>query len=154
VTTSAVRIRPYESRDADAVSQLIRSTMLISNSSDYPLDRLQPLIDYFTPEKLDQINRDRSCFVAEVDSTIVGTAGLEGDALVTFFVSPTRQRQGIGAGLLREVEGTARSQGLRKLQVHSSLAGASFYEAMGYERTGTITPGTAGPHIEMIKLIV
>jgi GNAT superfamily N-acetyltransferase len=148
-----VRIRPYESRDADAVSQLIRSTMLTSNAADYPLDRLQPLIDYFTPEKVDQINRDRSCFVAEVDAIIVGTAGLEGDALVTFFVSPTRQRQGIGAGLLREVEETARRQGLRRLMVHSSLAGASFYEAMGYERTGSIIPGTAGPHIEMIKLV-
>lgn len=53
-------------------------------------------VDY-TPEKLEEINRERVCFVAEADSVIVGTAALEGDALVTFFVDPSQQRRGIGA---------------------------------------------------------
>jgi len=125
--------------------------MLTSNVVDYPLDRLQPLIDYFTPEKLDEINRDRVCFVAEVDSVIVGTAGLEEDALVTFFVAPSRQRKGIGATLLRYVEEEARRRGLSRLIVEASIAGAPFYEAMGYEPTGSTVERVAGPHIVMTK---
>ena len=127
--------------------------MRVSNTSDYGLDRLQPLMDYFTPEKVEQINRDRSCFVAEIDTSVVGTAALEGEYLVTFFVEPKFQRLGIGAALLEKVENAARQHGLHCLSVHSSLAGASFYEAMGYERTGATVEGTAGPHIEMVKEI-
>ncbi len=44
------KIRPYHSSDAGALSRLIRTTMRISNSADYPMERLQPLIDYFSPE--------------------------------------------------------------------------------------------------------
>lgn len=127
--------------------------MLVSNLSDYPIERLQPLIDYFAPEKIEQINRDRTCFVAEVNSAIVGTAGLERDSLVTFFVDPSHQRKGIGTALLQKVEEGAMQQGLRQLTVHSSLAGVSFYESMGYNRTGAVVEGTAGPHIEMIKVL-
>ena len=41
-------IRRFEPTDAAQVSALIGYTMRMSNSSDYSLDRLQPLIDYFT----------------------------------------------------------------------------------------------------------
>jgi GNAT superfamily N-acetyltransferase len=146
-----IRIRPYASFDAAPVSGLIRTTMSTSNVADYPLDRLQPLIDYFTPQKLDEINRERVCFVAEADSGIVGTAALEKDALVTFFVVPSRQRKGIGAMLLRYVEEEARRRGLSKLIVEASIAGAPFYEAMGYEPTGSTVERVAGAHIVMTK---
>jgi GNAT superfamily N-acetyltransferase len=147
----AVRVRPYASSDAAPVSGLIRTTILASNVADYPLDRLQPLIDYYTPEKLDRINRERVCFVAEADSVIVGTAALEDDALVTFFVSPPQQRRGIGATLLRHVEEEALRRGLNKLMVEASIAGAPFYEAMGYEPTGSTVERVAGVHIVMKK---
>jgi GNAT superfamily N-acetyltransferase len=153
VNLHAIRIRPYQSADADAVSRLIRATMLVSNSSDYPMERLQPLIDYFSPEKVEQINHERTCFVAEDSNSVVGTAGLEGNVLVTFFVAPAHQRRGIGAALLPEVESTARKAGLQRLEVQSSLAGAPFYEAMGYSRTGKIVEGTAGPHVDMSKML-
>jgi GNAT superfamily N-acetyltransferase len=151
LNSETVRVRPYASFDAAPVSDLIRTTMSASNAADYPLDRLQPLIDYFTPEKLDEINRERVCFVAEADSVIVGTAALEEDALVTFFVAPSRQRKGIGATLLRSVEEEARRRGLSRLIVEASIAGAPFYKAMGYEPTGAIVERVAGAHIVMAK---
>lgn len=144
-------IRPYHSEDAEAVSRLIRRTMRVSNSSDYSMDCLQALIDYFSPEKVEQINQERLCFVAESPDGVVGTAGLEGHVLVTFFVDPAHQQRGIGAALMREIETTARRQGLSRLEVQSSLASAAFYEAMGYSRTGKIVDGTAGTHVDMIK---
>jgi GNAT superfamily N-acetyltransferase len=146
-----MRIRPYESTDAEAVSRLIRTTMRISNRADYPMDRLQPLIDYFSPEKVDQLSRERVCLVAEDGGEIVGTGGLEEDELVTFFVDPRRQGQGIGSALLSRIEAIASERGLRELRVGSSLAGAPFYQSRGYRPTGGFAEGTAGKHVPMTK---
>ena len=148
-----VGIRPYRSSDARAVSHLIRTTMRLSNRADYPMERLQPLIDYFSPEKVEALSRERICFVAEEAGEIVGTGALEGDELVTFFVAPQKQGSGIGSLLLGAVEGIAAEQGLRELRVGASLAGAPFYQRRGYERTGEILEGTAGPHVAMRKCL-
>jgi GNAT superfamily N-acetyltransferase len=145
--------RPYESRDAEAVSALIRRTIRITNSADYAMDRLERLIEYFTPSRIDELNQERYCVVVDRDGEIVGTAGLEGNELVTFFVAPDLQREGIGSALLRQVEQFARTSGIAELHVGSSLAGAPFYEARGYRPTGEVSEGTAGPHIEMRKTL-
>ncbi|MEZ4831815.1 MAG: hypothetical protein R2873_07385 [Caldilineaceae bacterium] len=96
-----VRIRPYQVGDAATVSAIIRTTMRVSNSADYAPERLQPLIDYFSPAKVDQINETRTCLVAEVSGVLVATAGLEDDELVTFFVLPEWQGRGIGGAVGR-----------------------------------------------------
>jgi GNAT superfamily N-acetyltransferase len=144
-------IRPYRSSDADAVSKIIRTTMRISNSADYPLEHLQPLIDYFSPAKIEQINGDRVCLVAEEDGDLLATAGLETDELVTFFVLPEAQGRGIGAALLRALEKIAHAQGITELKVNASMTGTSFYERHGYQRTGAQLNGVAGPQISMRK---
>jgi predicted N-acetyltransferase YhbS len=146
-----IAIRAFEPRDADAVSALIRRTMGESNSHDYPLDRLQPLIDYFSPEKVLRLGQERVCLVAESDQLLVGTAALEGAELATFFVLPEYQRLGIGAQLLAALEEQARAQGHSRLTVDASLTGAAFYARMGYLRTGVDREGSAGPQIGMEK---
>lgn len=146
-------IRPFRPSDADAVSRLIRGTMRVSNSADYAAERLEPLIDYFSPEKVKQLNRERVCFVAVEAEEIVGTGALEGDELVTFFVAPQRQGGGTGSALLAAVEAAASERGIAVLRVGASLAGAAFYRARGYEPTGEIPEGTAGAHVAMRKVL-
>jgi GNAT superfamily N-acetyltransferase len=146
-----VKIRPYQSSDARSVSELIRRTMRISNSADYPLVRLQPLIDYFSPEKVDKLGQERACFVAEAQGEILGTGALEGDEVVTFFVSPEQQGCGVGSLLLEAVEQVACERGLREVRVGASLAGAPFYQKRGYEPTGEMLEGAAGAHVAMRK---
>ena len=60
-------IRPYGASDAEALSALIRTTMRISNAADYPLARLQPLMDYFSPAQVERLNQERICLVAEAE---------------------------------------------------------------------------------------
>lgn len=144
-------VRPFQQSDAEAVSDVIRETMRVSNSKDYSRERLQPLIDYFSPEKLLRLNGERYCLVAEVDGQIVGTAALEGSDLVTFFVLPRFQRLGIGTRLLRAIEEAAVEKGLDRLKVEASLTGASFYETLGYRRMGVAFEGTAGQQVELCK---
>jgi putative acetyltransferase len=149
-----VAIRAFAPHDAEAVSALIQHTMRVSNSHDYPLARLQPLIDYFSPDKVRQLNQERVCLVAEIDGQVIGTAGLEDVELVTFFVHPDHQGMGIGTRLLAAIEEQARARGLTRITVDSSLTGAAFYARMGYVRTGVEFEGTAGPQIGMEKQLV
>lgn len=146
-------IRPFETNDARALSALIRHTMRVSNSADYPLERLQPLIEYFSPEKLLRLNKERICLVAELDEHVVGTIAVEHDEILTFFVHPDYQRQGIGAALLASIENAAAEQGITMLRVESSLTGLTFYEHNDYQRTGVEKEGTAGRQILMEKEI-
>jgi GNAT superfamily N-acetyltransferase len=147
------QIRPYQASDALGVSGVIRMTMRISNVADYPMDRLQPLIDYFSPEKVEQINQERICLVAEEDGQLIGTAALEGDALVTFFILPEYQGHGVGAALLARLEAIARAGGRKTLRVDASLTAVGFYQRHGYQRTGTVLDGTAGPQASMRKRV-
>lgn len=144
-------IRPYRSTDADEVSAIIRTTMRISNSADYSPERLQPLIDYFSPAKVEQINRTRTCLVAETNGQLIATAGLEENEVVTFFVLPEEQGRGIGTALLEHLEAHARAQGIRELKLDASLTGAPFYARHGFQPTGEIVAGTAGPQVSMRK---
>jgi len=147
-------IRTFEPGDAEAVSALIRRTMRESNSRDYPLDRLQPLIDYFSPEKVRRLGRERVCLVAEADGQLIGTAALDGAELATFFVLPEHQGQGIGTRLLGAIEEHALMQGITRITVDSSLTGVAFYGRMGYLRTGVERDGTAGAQIGMEKQLL
>jgi N-acetylglutamate synthase-like GNAT family acetyltransferase len=146
-----VKIRAFKAGDAEAVSTLIRDTMRISNSADYPLERLQPLINYFSPDKVLLLSRERHCLVAEVDGRVVGTIALEGAELCTFFVHPDSQGMGIGSELLTAVEKVARAEGLETIHLDASLTGVDFYTRRGYHKTGMEIEGTAGRQVGMEK---
>lgn len=150
--TKSLRIREYESSDAEAVSDLIRTTLRISNAPDYPPDVLEPLSEYFSPAKVERLARERAYLVAEEkNGKIVGTAALDGSRLRTFFVHPDRQRKGVGRALLGELERHASAAGLNRLEVESSVTGVPFYEALGYRRTGRVIDGTGGREIQLTK---
>jgi putative acetyltransferase len=144
-------VRAFEPADAPAVSALIAVTMRRSNAADYPAERLEALIAYFTPEKLRHLATERQCLVAVAAGAVVGTAAREDGELLTFFVHPDFQARGVGTRLLACLEAAARAAGLRALRVEASITGAAFYEGRGYRRTGGTVPGAAGPHVPLVK---
>lgn len=149
----SVTIREFNNQDAQEVSDVIRQTMRISNAKDYSKHVLEPLIAYFSPEKVIALNNERHCLVAEVEGRVVGTIAIERDELLTFFVDPDYQGLGIGAKLLRGIEAFAVSNGINQLEVNSSLTAADFYERRGYKRTGKEKTASAGRQIEMRKFL-
>lgn len=146
-------VRPFAVTDAPAVSALIAETLCRSNAEDYALDRLEPLIAYFTPEKLIRLAAERVCLVAEDDGEkrVVGTASLDGAELATFFVLPEYKGQGAGTLLLDALETRARDHGLATITVAASLTGAPFYERRGYARTGEVADHWLGPQLVLAK---
>jgi GNAT superfamily N-acetyltransferase len=151
VDTRDLQVRPFDRDDARAVSALIAITMRESNSRDYPPDRLDALIAYFTPEKLRALADERDCLVALRGTDVIGTAAREGNELVTFFVHPDHQGAGVGSRLLGQIEERARRAGIGRLEVDASVTGVHFYEHRGYQRTGRVVAGTAGPQITLTK---
>ena len=146
-----MKIRSFAPRDAAAVSAVIRLKMATSNINDYPLERLQPLMDYFSPEKVLCLSEERICLVAEVNGEVVATVALEGAELCTFFVHPDHQGAGIGTRLLAAIEAAAVDAGIDVIHTGASLTGAPFYERRGYRRTGVNIEGTAGRQVGMVK---
>ena len=90
-------------------------------------------------------------FVAEIDSTIVGTAmaGYDGHRGWVYYVtvSPKHQRKGIGEALMKRVETELKKLGCIKLnlQVRSHNKGVvEFYKKLGYN---------VDDHVSMGKLL-
>ena len=146
-------IRQFEPRDASAVSDVIRTAMRITNSRDYPPAVLNPLMRYFSLEKVLQLALERLCLVAEINEEVIGTISLENGGLETFFVHPDFQARGVGTRLLKAVEEIAARDNIDTIHVLSSLSAVSFYEKMGYRQTGLEQEGTAGRQIGMEKIL-
>ena len=146
-----VKIRIFKEADATQVSKLIRKTLLSTNSQDYPQSTLKPLHDYFTPTKVKILASERYCLVAEDNGKIVGTGALEEGELKTIFVEAKLQRQGIGRQLVSALEKKAQKDGLKSVQVPSSITGASFYAKLGYKKIRSFMSKNAGQQIWMKK---
>ena len=125
--------------------------MTISNNKDYPLQVLDPLRDYFSPEKVTALATERICLVAEVKGSVVGTVSLDKGEVATMFVSPEYQGQGIGTSLFNSLEQFALREGHTELRVPSSLTGEKFYQSMGFQELERVETETAGQQIRMQK---
>ena len=146
-----VKIRKFETKDAEAVSEVIERAMRVVNSRDYSMKVLDPLIEYFSPEKIISLNKERICLVAESNELIIGTAAITGAELLTFFVHPDFQGKGVGIRLIGEIEKIAVKNKIGVVKLSSSLTAVSFYEKMGYQKNGLDKNGTGGKLIGMEK---
>ena len=125
-----IRIRPYNESDEQAVAHIWREVFPDSSAWNIPEEDIR--------RKL-AIQRDLF-LVAEIDGEVVGTAmaGYDGHRGWVYYVTvdPARQRHGIGAALMRQVEIELVKIGCHKLnlQVRSTNQGVvEFYQKLGYE---------------------
>jgi diamine N-acetyltransferase len=127
--------------DADAVSALARIVWqatyppLISQAQ---IDAM--LADRYAPQRIrEQLDDPRQAWWgARLDSALAGFAharlGEGGCKLDKLYVHPERQRRGIGAALLREVEAWARAQQARRLWLQVNRGNAQAIRA--YQKYG------------------
>ncbi len=144
-------IREFEPKDAVAVSNVIRETMRVTNSEDYSMEILAPLVEYYSPEKVLILAKERICLIAEIGKKIVGTAALENSELYTFFVHPDFQRNGVGTRLIKAIETIAAKNEIKTIKCGSSLSAISFYKKMGYRKNNLNREEKAGRQIGMEK---
>jgi predicted N-acetyltransferase YhbS len=69
-------------------------------------------------------------------------------------VHPDHQRKGIGGGLVRIAEKTAREEGCREIILHARETAKDFYLALGYEAVGERFVEIGIPHWNMVKKLL
>ncbi len=139
-------IRRFNEQDAKEVSDLIRKTIRISNTKDYPAELLDQLIDYETPENVLQRASWTHFYVVVDNEQIIGCGAIgpywgkeDESSLFTIFVLPERQGKGIGRAIIETLEMDEYFLRAKRIEIPASITGVPFYLKMGYNYKNGIT---------------
>ena len=132
-------IRRLKDQDARAVSELIITTIRISNVRDYPAELMEELVKTQTPEHVLQRASWTHFYVAEEAGAIIGCGAIgpywgrnDESSLFTIFVHPDHQGKGIGRAIVRTLEQDEFALRARRIEIPASVTGLPFYQKMGY----------------------
>ena len=134
-------IREYRKEDLWQISDIITKNLVEVNVKDYGEEMMKDHAKMFSKQNISHTFKDREkVFVALKGNMIVGTAGLEaawskipGEYwILTVFIKPENQGQGIGRRLIQQVEEHAKNINAKKLVVPASITGNGFYYKLGY----------------------
>lgn len=142
----SMNIRKFQESDAAAVSELIRTTLQISNSRDYPPEIINALIERETPDHILQRASWTHFYVAEADSEIIGSGAIgpywdkqDESSLFTIFVRPDCQGKGVGKAIVETLERDPFALRAKRIEIPASITGLPFYLKMGYSYKNGIT---------------
>ena len=135
----SMNIRRFQESDAAAVSELIRTTLQITNSRDYPPEIIDALIERETPDHILQRASWTHFYVAEADSEIIGSGAIgpywdrqDESSLFTIFVRPDCQGKGVGKAIVETLERDPFALRAKRIEIPASITGLPFYLKMGY----------------------
>ncbi|MBR3462665.1 MAG: GNAT family N-acetyltransferase [Clostridiales bacterium] len=139
-------IRRFNEQDAKEVSDLIRKTIRISNTKDYPAELMDQLIDYETPENVLQRASWTHFYVVVDNEQIIGCGAIgpywgkeDESSLYTIFVLPEQQGKGIGRTIIETLEMDEYFLRAKRIEIPASITGVPFYLKMGYNYKNGIT---------------
>ena len=134
-----MKIRRFRDTDAAAVSELIRETIRISNTKDYPAELMDALIESETPQHVLDRAGWTHFYVAEEQGTLIGCGAIgsywgkeDESSLFTIFVLPAYQGKGIGRAIIETLEQDAYFLRAKRIEIPASITGVPFYLKMGY----------------------
>ena len=134
-----MNIRRFQESDAAAVSELIRTTLQITNSRDYLPEIINALIERETPDHILQRASWTHFYVAEADSEIIGSGAIgpywdrqDESSLFTIFVRPDCQGKGVGKAIVETLERDSFALRAKRIEIPASITGLPFYLKMGY----------------------
>ncbi len=132
-------IRRMKEQDAQAVSELIITTIRISNVRDYPADLMEELVKTQTPEHVLQRASWTHFYVAEDAGKIIGCGAIgpywgkeDESSLFSIFVHPDHQGKGIGRAIVETLEQDSFALRARRIEIPASITGLPFYQKLGY----------------------
>ena len=132
-------VRRLKEQDAPAVSELIITTIRISNVRDYPADLMEELIKTQTPEHVLERASWTHFYVAEEAGRIVGCGAIgpywgkeDESSLFSIFVHPDYQGKGIGRAIVEALEQDEFALRAKRIEIPASITGLPFYRKMGY----------------------
>ena len=135
-----MNIRRFKEEEAKEVSDLLRKTIRISNTKDYPLQLMELLIETETPEHVLERASWTHFYVAEDEGKIVGCGAIgpfwgkeDESGLFTIFVLPEYQGKGVGRAIIETLEKDEYFLRAKRIEIPSSITGCQFYRKFGYD---------------------
>ena len=132
-------IRGFEPSDAREVSDLIITTLRVSNTKDYPPEMLEELVGHMQPADILKRASWTHFYVVEDAEKIIGCGAIgpywgkeDESSLFTIFVLPEYQGQGIGKKIVETLEGDEYALRAKRIEIPASITGLPFYRKMGY----------------------
>ena len=132
-------IRRLREQDAQAVSELIITTIRISNTRDYPAEMMEELVKTQTAEHVLQRASWTHFYVAEENGTVIGCGAIgpywgkeDESSLFSIFVHPEYQAKGIGKAIVRTLEQDEFALRAKRIEIPASITGLPFYLKLGY----------------------
>jgi len=134
-----LEIRLLREEEAPQVSELIRKTIRISNTKDYPVELMDRLIEIETPEHVRERAGWTHFYVVTDGNQIIGCGAIgpywgreEESSLFTIFVDPDHQRKGIGRMIMDTLEKDEYFLRAKRIEIPASITGVPFYLKSGY----------------------
>ena len=133
-------IRKFREEDAAEVSDLIVTTLRVSNSRDYSPEYIEKDVAAFTPEKVVE-RADWTHFYVFCDGERIAGCGAIGpywgrtdeSSLFNIFVSPEYQDRGLGRTIIETLERDEYFLRARRVEIPASITGCGFYRKLGYD---------------------
>lgn len=148
--TPRVIVRPMINTDAVAIHAIHTACLRKTLSSHYSSEQLEAWLEGRTPEGyLRGVENGEIYLVAEWGQAIVGYANWQDQELLSLFVLPEFQNQGVGTLLLKACDASADIR-----RVKATLGAAAFYSRFGFLRVrrGEMEKrGVQIPHILMAR---
>ena len=129
-----VKIRRFNKKDAEKVSQIIENCYLKLNIGGHTKKGLQLQICWNSPENLLKRSENIKYYVALDKNRIVGVCGYNTNKVHTLFVDIQYQKKGVGKELLSKVLNEARKEGLSSIKTWSTFYAEEFYRSFGFIR--------------------
>jgi N-acetylglutamate synthase-like GNAT family acetyltransferase len=127
-------IRSFRSEDAGSCCSLIHDCLAADTSLSIALRK--KLLDSETPQAMEERSRLFYLAVYELESSIVGIAGLDLNEIRLLHVSPGRRRSGIGRSLFNHIAAMVPGGFFKEIFVYSSPSAVNFYKSLGFIEKG------------------
>ena len=139
-------IRRFNIQDANTVSDLIATTLRISNRKDYSEEYLEKDIQCLQSQDIIERANRQHFYVVEENGQIIGCGSIgsywskeDESSLFTIFVLPEYQGKGIGRKIIQTLEQDEFFLRARRIEIPASITAIPFYLKMGYTYKNGIT---------------
>lgn len=151
--TKPLVIRPMVDEDAEALDSIHRHCLGITLARHYTSEQLRTWREGWSPQGFVEARGEGDViFVARRGERCIGFVGSYRGILLSLFVHPAAQKQGVGGHLLRHAMRVAEEQGEPLVFLRAALGAAPFYEKFGFsvvQASGEMKLDVFIPYVEM-----